>query len=1251
VILAKGGRFLVERAPPSAAFLGLVLMAVGDGPASAQEVEPTPAQCRVYGLAQGRGGDTQVFAAHLPQGTDDDVGDLHPRADLEGIAVHPKTHVLHAVSGQQGASRNRLYRVDADTGELLSVGATGFDQVRALAFRPTDATLWAWSSEGLLRIDPETGAGTLRFAAERALDALAWSLDGFTLYGLHGRDLFAFDPVGRTLRRLAARLPERASAMTMRPDGKLLVAFEPDGALEALGVFDPVSGELAVTFPVPFPRENVRGITWPLGCGNPSPGGPAPLIIDARLDKSVVCPTESVEVAVDTAVHPEGEPNPVLVDVNGRPGDHVFLQFPGAPGPRFVEVAAKTFEGYFDSRTLTLDVIECDDPEDVLPIVLLGPNPFDARTVDFHVANPEDFGDGASYLFDFGDGSTVERTVPYAAHTYLLGDLERDLPYTVFEASVTVRVGGEPDRTTPKTVGIFSEYAFAKRRGVIQPPVTFSERMRRSGSSYVASWRATNLEDQRIVFTSRQYEKQFCDRDREPELEPPVGTSIVIDPQETLSSTITRAAADLPDEVCGLGVHFNGATRMAVLDPAPGGSRTVDGAPARADLYFTVRDVSAGLVSDPAVLETLNRVASEGLVPDPDRITNRQLYALAAEGTIEYPAPGPAGAEGLGILQAEGEPCDPQVPPADPDLVCAPTDEWEEVPAFLANALKGELVLSTACGTIAQMLQNVDPPQYYEHEGIMTRNFDEIAHNTQKEKWLLNHIEFRLFDTLRFEPDALQHAWPGTLSQTIENAFLDEKFRSEGVDYTINSFNENPQECGRDRRVFRPLVLKPGAAELAEWGEELHAAADNARDLATGLGVIGDFFVEGAHYRFFAYTDGSISFDRDHDFERNPDTLGASMAAQSSSFLWTVLANAGVVLEGGALESLDEQNGAVILATTPDGLYEYDESERRSAARFLSADTFFRAAEELGELYDLHAEDSTALSNQIANCYAFDSCGEAATESFGWDFPGPGTTVSPEDMMFWDPYPRQENAIFRDGIRKRVYRLVEAAGFTNVSGTVFDAAGSPVEAATVLLDGIEEFITAADGMYLFENVPATAVCISAERQIEGNVFFDDAFRQLEAGVDEVVDLVLQPSETRRVRMVGTWTAIDDEDPFANEIEHGAFDEEVTLDPGNRFVSLELVDQCTGAEVNTRLQVDLTLGGDDVTVEARVQAQLWEQTDCSKSQSEDHSDETRPIGNDETQTFQIRLVNFGHGDAFNVDMEISNSEEPTECTEL
>jgi len=114
----------------------------------------SPARCdTVYAVHDAGVADSQFFGYNLSKQTINTLGELHRNYDIEGLAVHPQTHILYASSGKANA---QLYTVDAKSGELSVIGNIGFDDVVGLAFHP-NGSLWGWSAQGLLQIDIATG--------------------------------------------------------------------------------------------------------------------------------------------------------------------------------------------------------------------------------------------------------------------------------------------------------------------------------------------------------------------------------------------------------------------------------------------------------------------------------------------------------------------------------------------------------------------------------------------------------------------------------------------------------------------------------------------------------------------------------------------------------------------------------------------------------------------------------------------------------------------------------------------------------------------------------------------------------------------------------------------------------------------------------------------------------------------------------------------------------------------------------------
>lgn len=135
-----------------------------------QPIVPT---CVVYATKQQGNNDSVLLALDLREQQAYPIGATQDDTDLQGIAIHPKTEVLYTVSGTKSVQPGHLYSADRSTGTLAAIGATGFTHLSALAFRPSDASLWGWDKgTGLVQIDPRSGAASLYYPSQASAPML-----------------------------------------------------------------------------------------------------------------------------------------------------------------------------------------------------------------------------------------------------------------------------------------------------------------------------------------------------------------------------------------------------------------------------------------------------------------------------------------------------------------------------------------------------------------------------------------------------------------------------------------------------------------------------------------------------------------------------------------------------------------------------------------------------------------------------------------------------------------------------------------------------------------------------------------------------------------------------------------------------------------------------------------------------------------------------------------------------------------------
>ncbi|HEC83668.1 MAG: hypothetical protein DRR08_08485 [Candidatus Parabeggiatoa sp. nov. 2] len=188
----------------------------------------SPATCKIYAVNDKGLNNSQFFTINLNDLTVTELGPLYEGHDIESLAIHPKTNMIYAASGDNVTNGNNghFYIVDGQTGGLIPVGSTGFNEIEALTFSPDGGTLWAWAKgDGLITINPITGVGTLEMPSTVLIEGLTLSKEtGRTVfYGSVNTALWVYDMDANTLDVACTNLFGETEALEMMPDGLLLV--------------------------------------------------------------------------------------------------------------------------------------------------------------------------------------------------------------------------------------------------------------------------------------------------------------------------------------------------------------------------------------------------------------------------------------------------------------------------------------------------------------------------------------------------------------------------------------------------------------------------------------------------------------------------------------------------------------------------------------------------------------------------------------------------------------------------------------------------------------------------------------------------------------------------------------------------------------------------------------------------------------------------------------------------------------------
>jgi hypothetical protein len=477
-----------------------------------------------------------------------------------------------------------------------------------------------------------------------------------------------------------------------------------------------------------------------------------------------------------------------------------------------------------------------------------------------------------------------------------------------------------------------------------------------------------------------------------------------------------------------------------------------------------------------------------------------------------------------------GEECDPDNMPDDlaDGMVCQLTSEieWRFVPGRILNAKKGDLLLDPGGpGVVGQLLRQVQPPQYYSHCGIMTKNHIELRHSTGSEDWLTDHLAGSFLGnkgTDGFDPTALKYLWPGSLTQTIDNAYHGEWVTSPDTGpYKIAEFSFAP-DLSDSSTIMPPVVVKPPPfSETAAVRRTLHRIADEALSI-------------NSHYRFYCYTRPELALGPEGVAGPESGWANGTVATQCASFIWLAAQHAGVRVEGpGAitrltdLEPTDEVHGAHVNADTRDGLYLYTAANRQAAGKWLYQHVFDNVYNKAGFWGQLFTGAPDDVANQLCNAFASDwtDIGNGGSgDSDAWKSTGDANAVSPDNLMFWDSpngygqgsftsvYGAIEEFFYLPGTYAQVpiyrWKLVPTKG--DLTGTV--TANADVTGANVSLlgSGQQDVVVGSDGRFSFSGVPAGAYTVSAGLDIAGHWNSASAGVTITAGGTTDVAIALQP---------------------------------------------------------------------------------------------------------------------------------------------
>jgi hypothetical protein len=527
-----------------------------------------------------------------------------------------------------------------------------------------------------------------------------------------------------------------------------------------------------------------------------------------------------------------------------------------------------------------------------------------------------------------------------------------------------------------------------------------------------------NDDDEQIEITGRQFEILHDDADRVLTPGPIQRLDDVVEPRSQREFDCSLERRRLPEGTLGYAVHFHGRTPSGLkveasayfehytyqtkrwsdvtslyavdllneVKLALGASEATPSSPVplrvpRADAAISLGGSAVG-TADAARAPVPVAAASPRLNTTGLTLTAVRNYVEAMRPTWT-PADAAARDKGLHAIFASGgrhvldqvgdeafflgRQCLLDEDPPTGDLFCRGTGKQGEVfvPSRIINGKKGDVVLLPGgpIGFIGNLLLSLDPPQYFSHCGIMTGNFYKVRHATASAEWLEDELTDPGFfspddpGTDGIKPESLKYIWPGTVDQTVDQAFHGSYFLYESRDgkrkkpYLIQAFSKDPVFfLNHDRHVVFPLMLTPDPLiesdpAFAHVRPALHKVAERAKQI-------------NGHYRFFCYSDGAISL-KDDTAHRAPDQGEKWWASKTRPMVCSTLVLAAaddlgdlsIRLEGADAFTSDKDlerkplvpgakapdEDALVDAVTRDGMYLYTAKERLQAAEALYA--------------------------------------------------------------------------------------------------------------------------------------------------------------------------------------------------------------------------------------------------------------------------------------------------------------------------
>lgn len=438
------------------------------------------------------------------------------------------------------------------------------------------------------------------------------------------------------------------------------------------------------------------------------------------LSSKRVCVNEPIRVSVDAL--PAAPGADVHVAIAGTPTTQRTLQFKGAPGLRQIPIAISS-SGQVETEIVEVEIVDCDEQYLSIGVALALDVP---GAVEFVVADADgatpSLPAGGTYRWTFGDGGTQLTPYPALSHGYPVATSTDGLVRSFQVAVELIDASGEVLASGARSVDLINDAAMDRAAGVLRPRATVVNAPERLPSGdYSARLHIDNVEAEEMSLNELWLEPLPCSETDTPPPSQVTAVAVTVPANTTEIVDVEIDAALVGSGVCAVAVSYVGSV----------GSVT-----AQASAYLELHATDEEVLSDPATAEALTFALDHGLVSEPDTVTDTELLRLARQGRLPIaeaeldftsaPAPAAATDDVIGLA------CVPGDAPPRPGVTCqavrdaAGNFSYVRSRAQVVNARKGDTLLSAGCSPITGLLKRVDPPQFFEHVGIMSKDRTEV---------------------------------------------------------------------------------------------------------------------------------------------------------------------------------------------------------------------------------------------------------------------------------------------------------------------------------------------------------------------------------------------------------------------------------------------------------------------------------------------------------------------------------------------